>query len=408
VRRRGNIKAALRDGVLVAEAVAQKLAGKKVIRVDLPAPEEKPAPQKPAPPRFTLAESDESGPPPESFAATRLAETHQACLIRIISGNVEAEEFPVNKIGITTIGRKDADVVFPEDLLLSNRHASISHGPEGYYLRDDGSTNGVFIRLKEAQPLEVSHDTHLRLGKQLLLFETENGSQAFLHIDQSGKPLKRYELSTKTVVLGRQAPDITLDPEDVTLSRRHLSITLKERRIWVKDLGSANGSYLKLKNGAPLVPDDHFRAGQQIFKFHVKKENLRRTIVFNTEVKSQPTPPPSPPPPPKPQRRKSEEATPEGMVVAFKNYGKRCPFTPGQTICDIAEKNGLKLKADCRIGSCGIDPIRIVSGLENMNTVGDEEQGTLEDINKLEPGKYRLACMAKPQGPVVVEILESS
>jgi hypothetical protein len=40
-----------------------------------------------------------------------------------------------------------------------------------------------------------------------------------------------------------------------------------------------------------------------------------------------------------------------------------------------------------------------------MNPVGDEEQGTLEDINKLEPGKYRLACMAKPKGPVVVEIL---
>jgi hypothetical protein len=41
-----------------------------------------------------------------------------------------------------------------------------------------------------------------------------------------------------------------------------------------------------------------------------------------------------------------------------------------------------------------------------MNAVGDEEQGTLEDINKLEPGKYRLACVAKPKGPVVVEILD--
>jgi ferredoxin len=88
-----------------------------------------------------------------------------------------------------------------------------------------------------------------------------------------------------------------------------------------------------------------------------------------------------------------------GMVVAFKNHGKRCLFTLGQTICEIAEKNGLKLKADCRIGSCGIDPICIISGIENMNAVGDDEQGTLEDINKLEPGKYRLACMAKPKGP---------
>ena len=101
-----------------------------------------------------------------------------------------------------------------------------------------------------------------------------------------------------------------------------------------------------------------------------------------------------------------EPAKPEGMVVVFKNFGKSCAFTSGQTLCEIAERHGLKLKADCRIGSCGIDPVRIVSGQENMNPVGDEEQGTLEDINKLEPGKYRLACMAKPKGPVVVEILE--
>ncbi|MCG3121383.1 MAG: hypothetical protein ALAOOOJD_04448 [bacterium] len=94
------------------------------------------------------------------------------------------------------------------------------------------------------------------------------------------------------------------------------------------------------------------------------------------------------------------------MVVVFKNFGKSCPFKPGQTLCEIAEKNGIKFKADCRIGSCGIDPVRIISGLENMNPVGDEEQGTLEDINKLAAGKYRLACVAKPKGPVVVEMVE--
>lgn len=94
------------------------------------------------------------------------------------------------------------------------------------------------------------------------------------------------------------------------------------------------------------------------------------------------------------------------MVVVFKNANKTIPFKPGQSICEIAERNGVKIKADCHIGSCGIDPIRILSGRENMNEIGDEEQGTLEDINKLKPGEYRLACLAKPKGPVVVEILE--
>jgi hypothetical protein len=34
------------------------------------------------------------------------------------------------------------------------------------------------------------------------------------------------------------------------------------------------------------------------------------------------------------------------------------------------------------------------------------EQTTLEDKNNLKPGVYRLACMVKPKGPVVVEIME--
>ena len=99
-------------------------------------------------------------------------------------------------------------------------------------------------------------------------------------------------------------------------------------------------------------------------------------------------------------------AKPEGNVVVFKNTGQSFPFKPGQTICEIAEKNGLKIKADCHIGSCGIDPVHILSGIENMTPPSDEEKGTLEDINGLAPGEYRLSCVAKPKGPVVVEIME--
>jgi ferredoxin len=262
----------------------------------------------------------------------------------------------------------------------------------------------------------------VRLGKQMLLFDAETGGASFIHIDVNGKPVNRYELSAQTVVLGRQAPDINLDQTDMALSRRHLSITVKDRKIWVKDLGSANGSFLKIKNSIPLEPDDQFRVGNQLFKFSLTKEVVRRTIIFNTEVKAVRSPE-SEVRGRRPEvrgekfeesNRKPEVESPkseirnlksEGMVVIFKNFGKSCPFKPGQTICEIAEKNGLKLKADCRIGSCGIDPIRIISGVENMSPVGDEEQGTLEDINKLAAGKYRLACVAKPHGPVVVEIL---
>ena len=42
--------------------------------------------------------------------------------------------------GVTTIGRQGATVAFPQDSMLSDQHAAISHGPAGLELRDLGSS----------------------------------------------------------------------------------------------------------------------------------------------------------------------------------------------------------------------------------------------------------------------------
>ena len=77
----------------------------------------------------------------------------------------------------------------------------------------------------------------------------------------------------------------------------------------------------------------------------------------------------------------------------------------GQSICEVAESNGVEINAECHSGICGSDPIRIVSGAEHLTPLGDGERGTLEDICDLEPGSCRLACVAGVKGAVVVEIL---
>lgn len=176
----------------------------------------------------------------------------------------------------------------------------------------------------------------------------------------------------------------------------------------IKDLGSANGTFLKIRGAMPLVEGDQFRLGQQLFLLRLRTFAPRRTVLFNTKpgVANPPAPAAAPVRAATPQPQPAGTPLPEGLVVRFKNFNKTVPFRPGQSICEIAEKHGLAIKADCRIGSCGMDPIRILAGRENLNEIGDEEQGTLEDINKLEPGEYRLACLARPAGPVTVEILK--
>jgi ferredoxin len=73
---------------------------------------------------------------------------------------------------------------------------------------------------------------------------------------------------------------------------------------------------------------------------------------------------------------------------------------------EAAKKSAVPLDADCHQGACGMDPVRIVSGAEHLNSVGGTERNTLEDLCSLTPGPYRLACMARVSGPVVVEVVK--
>ncbi len=93
-------------------------------------------------------------------------------------------------------------------------------------------------------------------------------------------------------------------------------------------------------------------------------------------------------------------------MVTFKNSGKSFALQEGQTICELAEENGLTINAECHSGVCGSDPIRVLSGKENLNQLSDQEKETIEDLCGLDPAECRMACMVQPKGSVEVEILE--
>ena len=75
-------------------------------------------------------------------------------------------------------------------------------------------------------------------------------------------------------------------------------------------------------------------------------------------------------------------------------------------IRDVAEANGVDIVAECHAGICGSDPVRVLSGRENLgNEPDDQEVETLEELCELEAGECRLACVLKVKGPVEVELL---
>ena len=398
VKHRGNIKSALRDGVLVAQIVHQRLAGKTEIdvHVEEAAPEEHPPVMAGyAPP------SGASEPPAASLEASRRGVEAAAYLIRVLPGGIEEDEFPIARDAVFTIGRDGCDAAFPTDTLLSPRHASISHTQEGFFLRDDGSATGVFLRVPSRRKLEVGPGDLLRAGRQFLLFDTEDGHLSVTHFDAEGKELGRHAVPQRALLLGRQAPDVTLDPQDSTLSRRQLAITgIGGHRALVKDLKSVNGTYLRVRSAFAIEHGDQFQVGQQLFTF-----SRDRDAVLD---RGHTAPAPAPPQTAAEAPSVSSAAAAAGgsATVTFRGLGKTLPVAPGQTLCEVAEAAGLPLNAECHSGICGSDPIRIHSGSENLVAPPDAgESETLEDLCDLEPGPCRLACMARVTGPVEVEIL---
>jgi nitrite reductase (NADH) large subunit len=74
--------------------------------------------------------------------------------------------------------------------------------------------------------------------------------------------------------------------------------------------------------------------------------------------------------------------------------------TSGESLLTLAEGNGVKIEAGCRMGMCGADPVRILDGEEHLSPCMGAERATLE---RLDAGAgCRMACMAKVNGPVTV------
>lgn len=378
VKHPGNIKNALRDGVLVAEAVAQRLAGRaeiRVVLVDAPDDEAELASPLAMPP---------GAAPPSPAPSPPAAVVSGGRLVQLTPTGEPAEETPLPASGTVTLGRHGADLSFPADESLAERQASLRRESAGWRLYDEGGGGGLFLRLRPGVPVSLEDGAILRVGRQFLRV----GDGAVGHFDHHGREVGRYVLGERPMVLGRDAPDVTLDPADPSLSRRHLSLTGAAPGAVVRDLNAVNGTFLRVAGSALLGPGDEFQLGRQRLRLvDSAAHDLEAERVADRVAAAPPA------------------AAAGAPSVTFEGLSGPLPARVGQTICEIAESNGLgTLKAECHAGLCGSDPLRILAGAEHLSPLDDGEADTLRDLCELQPGAYRLACMARVNGPVVVQL----
>ena len=248
-----------------------------------------------APPPAVATEQDAplSGPGRSTLPESGEQQTSRAPRLVVISQDGSAgREYRLSDEQ-TDVGHAEGEVVLADDPYVSPRHARIIRRGDRVFVRDLGSVNGVYVRLRRAHRLQNA-DLVL-LGLQVLRFEiVSDGEQGLGAAEEQGtrvfgcpttpryarlcqrtvEGVSRdvYYLTRNQVVLGREHGDIVFS-NDAFMSRRHAVIARdpENQHFMLRDLGSSNGTYIAIRQEQELREGDHVRVGQHLFRLDIDR-----------------------------------------------------------------------------------------------------------------------------------------
>jgi hypothetical protein len=182
--------------------------------------------------------------------------------------------------GVNRLGRI-AGAIFENDGYLSPDHAELTIATQGSLVKDLGSLNGVFVKMtaeEEIQPTDV-----FRIGQELMRFDTiappaplEDGTEIMGSPNPGywgrisviiGKDIdgSAFPLLGDAVTLGRERGDINF-PDDGYVSGLHARLSTRNGRFYLADLGSSNGTFIKIRGERTLENGSFVLLGQQLFR----------------------------------------------------------------------------------------------------------------------------------------------
>jgi pSer/pThr/pTyr-binding forkhead associated (FHA) protein len=204
-------------------------------------------------------------------------------LVALRADGSEAGRYQMPDTAIVTVGR-DTGSIFAGDSYLSPRHAVITRRGNEVLVKDAGSLNGVYMKLRPQEPWPLEFGDVFRIGQEIIRFEelvaqptSTDGVRRF------GSPAKGYvgrlalvigrdttgnafPIPERGIHCGRERGDI-LFSEDGYVSGLHCRIAKgPDGRIALTDVGSSNGTFVRLKVEHPLVPGAVLLMGQQLFR----------------------------------------------------------------------------------------------------------------------------------------------
>ncbi|MGH1340739.1 MAG: FHA domain-containing protein, partial [Nannocystales bacterium] len=259
--------------------------------VELEAPVEHPASGSTARSEGGAPQSPAMLPPDMDELQTRATTLTGPRLVLVGRDGEEGQAFPFTGSTIT-IGRQHGEIAFADDPFMSPQHARVERSGELFTLVDLGSTNGIYLRTRGNA--SVYPGDLFMVGHQVLRLENISEPVAEQHPAPDGTrlfgtPLKpawgrlgligrggitgdTFYLRGAKVIFGREQGDI-LFPRDPFASREHAQLRLElhgaQMSVFLEDLGSANGTYIRIRGSAEVRNGDTFRVGDQILRLRL-------------------------------------------------------------------------------------------------------------------------------------------
>jgi len=197
----------------------------------------------------------------------------------------EAGVYEVPSSPTVTVGR-DTGTIFAGDSYLSPRHATFTIKGADITVRDEGSLNGVYVKLTPNEPFHLEAGAVFRIGQEIVRFEAIQGEDPIDGVERFGSPAKgiigrlalvigrdttgnAFPIPARGLHLGRERGDV-LFSEDGYVSGLHCQVAPgDDGKVYLTDVGSSNGTFVRVRENHPLGSGDILLMGQQVFRLDV-------------------------------------------------------------------------------------------------------------------------------------------
>ena len=227
--------------------------------------------------------------PPEILGARtqffgQLQAPGKAKLILIRGEGVEGLSYQLNAEQ-HVVGR-NGQLVFPDDPFVSPKHANLFYRNGKLVVRDEGSLNGVFLRVRGT--VEITSGDHFLAGEQLFRVDANpKGSDGpapdgtyFYSSPKHQSPFRVVQIlqggaqgmlvcaRSAGLQIGREGGDLNF-PGDLYMSASHCKLEESAGKFSLTDLNSRNGTYVRLKAERELAHGDYLFIGRKLLRVEI-------------------------------------------------------------------------------------------------------------------------------------------